>query len=65
MFSGFHAARLTNDYPKERSLNDVTTFAASGYALNDLHILRDLHDLGIGELLADCPVIRVAAGQTP
>ena len=58
------AARFTNDTPKERFLNDVTTFAASGYPLSDLHLLRDVHDLGVGDLLADCPVIRVAAGQS-
>lgn len=45
-------------------MNDVTTFAALGYPLSNLHLLRDVDDPGVGEILADCPVIRVAAGQS-
>ena len=64
MLSGLSSAPLDRQSPKERYLNDIMTFAASGYALADLHLLRGVQDLGVDGLLADCPVIRVSAGQS-
>lgn len=45
-------------------MNDLTTFAASGYAISDLYLFREVDDHNVSGLLADCPVIRVAAGQS-
>jgi diguanylate cyclase (GGDEF)-like protein len=45
-------------------LDHITTFGASGYALSDIHLFRELSDNLAVTLLADCPVVRVAAGQT-
>ena len=40
----------------------TATFAESGYAASQLHLLRDVEDAA--QLIADCPVMRLAAGET-
>jgi diguanylate cyclase (GGDEF)-like protein len=43
-------------------LEQFTTFGASGYTTENLHLFRNVND--VDGLLADCPVVRVAAGQS-
>jgi len=42
-------------------LEQFTTFSASGYSIEHLHLFRDIDD--VGDLIADCAVMRVAQGQ--
>ena len=44
-------------------MEQLTTFSDSGYAIDDLHLFRDISDATVSRLLADCPVLRLAAGQ--
>jgi diguanylate cyclase (GGDEF)-like protein len=41
----------------------MTDFAASGYALDDLQLFQGAAQANAAALLADCPVIRIAAGM--
>lgn len=43
-------------------MEQFTTFGASGYTTENLHLFRNVND--VDGLLADCPVVRVAAGQS-
>jgi diguanylate cyclase (GGDEF)-like protein len=45
-------------------LEHLTTFGDSDYTLKDVQLLCDLPDAKIATLLADCAVVRVAAGET-
>lgn len=42
----------------------LTTFGASGYTLRDLQLFDQVNQEQISPMLADCPVVRVAAGQS-
>lgn len=44
-------------------MEQFTTFAASGYTLNDLQLFRNTVQHSVAPLLADCPVVRVAKGE--
>ena len=44
-------------------MEHLSAFGNSGYAIGDLQLFRGVTDLNIAELLADCPVVRVAEGQ--
>ena len=44
-------------------MEQVTTFKASGYAIGDLQLFHDVDTSSVAELLADCPVVRVEAGE--
>lgn len=43
-------------------MEHITTFGASGYTSENLHLFREVSD--VDGLLADCPVVRVAPGQS-
>jgi len=44
-------------------LDQISSFAASPYALRDLQLFRDADDPAVRQALAPCAVVRVAAGQ--
>ncbi len=44
-------------------LEPLTTFGASGYGLDELQLFQGTVHSQVATLLADCPVIRVAAGR--
>jgi diguanylate cyclase (GGDEF)-like protein len=45
-------------------LEYLTTFQASGYDIGDLQLFRDVNEAAVEKALADCSVVRVAAGRT-
>ncbi len=44
-------------------MEQFTTFGASAYTVDDLHLLQGSTQAGTAALLADCPVLRLPAGQ--
>jgi diguanylate cyclase (GGDEF)-like protein len=44
-------------------LEQFTTFGTSAYTVDDLHLLQGSTQAGTAALLADCPVLRLPAGQ--
>ena len=44
-------------------MDQISTFAASPYAVRDLQLFRDADDPAVTRALAPCAVVRVAAGQ--
>ena len=42
----------------------LSTFADSGYSIGGLQLFQDVADPALPQLLAGCPVLRVAAGET-
>jgi diguanylate cyclase (GGDEF)-like protein len=42
----------------------LSTFADSGYSIGELQLFQDVADPALPRLLAQCPVLRVAAGET-
>jgi diguanylate cyclase (GGDEF)-like protein len=48
-----------------KNLEQRATFANSGHALDNLQIFRDVDNRTVAGLLADCTVLRLAAGQSP
>ena len=44
-------------------MGNIITFSISGYQVGDLQLFHDVTDARLAQLLADCPVIEVAAGQ--
>ncbi|GAB3374509.1 GGDEF domain-containing protein [Massilia agri] len=44
-------------------MDQISTFAASPYAVRDLQLFRDADDPAVARALAPCAVVRVAAGQ--
>jgi len=46
------------------ALEQLTNFQASGYEIGELQLFRNVEQKSVVRMLADCPVIRVAAGQT-
>lgn len=45
-------------------MEHVAGFGNSGYSLDNLQIFRDVDDQRVAELLADCAVLQLAAGQS-
>jgi diguanylate cyclase (GGDEF)-like protein len=45
-------------------LEQLTTFHASGYAIGNLQLFRDVNGEAVTKALAACPVVRVASGQS-
>lgn len=42
----------------------LSTFAESGYTIGELQLFQDVADAALPRLLANCPVLRVTAGET-
>lgn len=45
-------------------MKQLSTFVASGYSIDDLQLLNGVTNNKVAALLADCPVVRVSAGQS-
>lgn len=45
-------------------MDQLTTFQASGYAIDNLQLFRGVDQEAVNGVLASCPVLRLAAGQT-
>lgn len=45
-------------------MEQISTFGASAYTIEQIHLFRDLGDAKLADLLADCPVLRIQADES-